>query len=139
MRETNSFIYIEEKNNIGTVNIYSKNRESLKACREKVNNFITVPTPGDVYEGTVKTVQQYLAYIEFLPGKIGILKVNDLDWCHVDDMQTVLHVGDIIDVKLMERQGINKFVLSHKVLLKNPTENCSKEKENVQSRIPDNI
>ena len=67
------------------------------------------------------------------------MKVNDLDWCHVDDMQTVLHVGDIIDVKLMERQGINKFVLSHKVLLKNPTENCSKEKENVQSRIPDNI
>ena len=139
MRETNSFIYIEEKNNIGTVNIYSKNRESLKACREKVNNFITVPTPGDVYEGTVKTVQQYLAYIEFLPGKIGILKVNDLDWCHVDDMQTVLHVGDIIDVKLMERQGINKFVLSHKVLLRNTAENYGKEKENVQSRIPDNI
>ena len=82
-----------------------------------------------------------MAYIEFLPGKIGILKVNDLDWCHVDDMQTVLHVGDIIDVKLMERQGINKFVLSHKVLLKNPAEKVKNEKneENFESRIPDNI
>lgn len=124
---------------MGIVKIYSKNRESLKACREKVNNFIAVPTLGDVYEGTVKTVQQYFACVEFLPGKIGILEVNDLDWCHVEDMQTVLHVGDIIDVKLMQRQGINKFVLSHKVLLKNPNENCGKVKESVQSRIPDNI
>ena len=136
MKETSSFIYIEEKNSIGTVKIYSKNRKSLKACRERVNKFITVPIVGDIYEGTVKTVQQSLAYIEFLPGKIGILKVNDLDLCHIEDMQSVLRVGDLVDVKLMEKQGNNKYILSHKVLLEKSTK---KENENEKHRIPDNI
>lgn len=142
MRETNSFISITEKADGGIVKIYSRDKASLEKCEELIRMNAVVPAEGEVYDGTVTFVQDFGAYIEFLPGKIGLLKINDLDWCQVDNMHKFLHVGDKIDVKLIKDHGNGKYLLSHKILLKRK-EDVDKNEDtgigDIANRIPDNI
>ena len=148
MRETNSFISISEKTDGGIVKIYSRDKDSLQKCEELIRQNAIVPVEGNVYDGTVTFVKPFGAYVEFLPGKIGLLGINELDWCQIDNMQNFLHVGDKIEVKLIKDQGNGKYILSHKVLIErqqpiSANANINKkddiDKKNTASRVPDNI
>ena len=132
--DTKCFIFIDEKDTYGIVKIYSPNSEALTLCEKKINDIINVNIKiGDVYEdATVTNTYCNGAIVEFTPGKKGYLKASELDWNIVQDIRSVLHVGDKISVKIIAEQGHGRYVLSHKVLL-NTNQNNNNERKNVNN------
>lgn len=117
-RQTGATVIIEEVNDCGEVEIFSANKESLDAALKWVKSIVAVPEVGEVYEGVVKAIQSYGAFVEILPGKEALLHVSELAWTRVKDVNEYLKVGDKIEVKLIgtdEKTG--KLRLSRKVLL----------------------
>jgi polyribonucleotide nucleotidyltransferase len=82
---------------------------------------VAVPEVGDVYEGTVKGIKEFGAFVEFLPGKQGLLHISEIMWKRLENMDNVFQEGDKVKVKLI---GIDpktgKFKLSRKALLPKP-------------------
>ena len=102
--------------------------EALNAVIERINLICTKPEVGEVYEGTIKTITAFGAFVEFLPNTDGLLHVTEIAYRHIDNVEDVLKVGDKIKVKLIEiDEKTGKFRLSHKVLLPKP-EGYSEEK-----------
>lgn len=120
-RETGSTIVIEEVGEFGIIDIVSNNKASIDAVREKIRRIVAVPEVGDVYNGTVKTITAFGAFVEILPGKDGLLHISEIEWSRLKDVESVLKVGDKIDVKLIEVDAkTGKLKLSRKVLLPRP-------------------
>jgi polyribonucleotide nucleotidyltransferase len=120
-RETGSTIVIEEVGEFGIIDIVSNNKASIDAVREKIKRIVSVPEVGDVYHGTVKTITAFGAFVEILPGKDGLLHISEIEWSRLKDVESVLKVGDKIDVKLIEVDPkTGKLKLSRKVLLPRP-------------------
>lgn len=120
-KDTNTTITIEEKDSWGSVQIASPDKEGMEEAIKRIKAIITVPEVGEVYDGTVKSVMPYGVFVEFLPGKDGLLHVTEMSWNRIDDPSTVVKEGDQIRVKLVgiDKQS-GKFKLSHKVLTPKP-------------------
>lgn len=120
-RETNTTITIEEVGEFGNVQVCSADKEGLTKALAKIRAIVAVPEVGEVYDATVKSIMPYGAFVEFMPGKEGLLHVTELDWKRIENVEDVLKEGDEIRVKLI---GIDKqtgkFKLSHKVLIPKP-------------------
>jgi polyribonucleotide nucleotidyltransferase len=120
-KTTGATIVIEEVDGKGIVNIFATNKESMDAAVSKVKGIVTVPEIGETYDGVVKAIQTYGAFVEFLPGKDGLLHISEIKWERLDNMEGVLEVGEKLKVKLVEiDQKTGKFRLSRKVLLPKP-------------------
>lgn len=120
-KETNTIITIEEVGDQGVVEIASVNKEGIEAAVKKIKGIVAVPEIGEVYEGTVKNIQAFGAFVEFLPGKDGLLHVSEISWNRIDNVEDVLKVGDHINVKLVDiDKKTGKFKLSHRVLTPKP-------------------
>jgi polyribonucleotide nucleotidyltransferase len=100
--ETNSTIVIEEVGEFGIIDIVAVDKDSIEAAKQRIKNIIAVPEMGDVYHGTVKNITSFGAFVEILPGKDGLLHISEIDWQHIKDVESVLKVGDKIDVKLID-------------------------------------
>ena len=120
-RETGTTINIEEVGNYGEVSIFSPAKEGLDKAVAWVKGIVAVPEVGSVYESKVKSVMPYGAFVEFLPGKQGLLHISEVSWKRLETMEGVLKEGDTVKVKLI---GIDhktgKFKLSRKVLMPKP-------------------
>ncbi|ULQ57475.1 polyribonucleotide nucleotidyltransferase [Flavihumibacter rivuli] len=120
-RETTTTINIEEKNNMGEVSIFGTKKESVDRAVAWVKGITAVPTVGDTYEATVKSIQPYGAFVEFLPGKQGLLHISEVSWKRLETLDGVLKEGDVVKVKLTGTDPKSgKFKLSRKVLLPKP-------------------
>jgi polyribonucleotide nucleotidyltransferase len=120
-RETGTTINIEEKNNMGEVSIFGTDKEKVDKAHNWIKGIVAVPTVGDVYEATVKTIQPYGAFVEFLPGKQGLLHISEVSWKRLESLEGVLNEGDVVKVKLTGTDPkTGKFKLSRKVLLPKP-------------------
>jgi polyribonucleotide nucleotidyltransferase len=120
-RETGSTIVIEEVGDFGIIDIVSSNKESIDAVKERIKRIVAIPEIGEVYRGTVKNITAFGAFVEILPGKDGLLHISEIDWTRLKDVESVLKVGDVIDVKLIEVDSkTGKLKLSRKVLLPRP-------------------
>ena len=120
-RETGATITIEEVNNAGRVSIFATDKEVLNKARSIVEEIVTPPEEGKVYEGTVKKITDFGAFVEFMKGKEGLLHISEITWERLASMEGVLEEGEEIQVKLMEvDQRSGKFRLSRKVLLPKP-------------------
>jgi polyribonucleotide nucleotidyltransferase len=120
-KDTNTIITIEEVNEQGVVEISSVNKEGIDAAIKRIKGIVAVPEIGEVYEGTVKNIQPFGAFVEFLPGKDGLLHVSEISWNRVDNVEDVLKVGDHVNVKLVDvDKKTGKFKLSHRVLTPKP-------------------
>lgn len=120
-RETNSTIVIEEVGEFGIIDIVSNNKESIDAVKERIKRIVAIPEIGEVYHGTVKNITAFGAFVEILPGKDGLLHISEIDWTRLKDVESVLKVGDQIDVKLIEVDSkTGKLKLSRRVLLPKP-------------------
>ena len=119
--ETETTISIEEIDGKGLVQVFSKNAENLDKAMKWVKSIVAVPEVGEVYEGKVKSIMPYGAFVEFMKGKDGLLHVSEIKWERVDDPTQILEEGEDIKVKLI---GIDKksgkFKLSRKALLPKP-------------------
>lgn len=120
-KETKTTIVIEEKGEFGVIDIVSVNKEGIEAALAKIKGITTVPEIGQEYDGEVKNLQTFGAFVEFLPGKDGLLHISELAWERVNNVEDVLKVGDKIKVKLIEvDKKTGKYKLSHRVLLPKP-------------------
>ncbi len=120
-RETGSTIVIEEVGEFGIIDVVSSNKASIDAVKEKIKRIVAVPEVGEVYQGVVKNIQPFGAFVEILPGKDGLLHISEIDWKRLETVEGVLKVGDKIEVKLVDIDPkTNKLKLSRKVLLPRP-------------------
>ena len=120
--ESGASISIEEQDNYGVVEIAANNKESLDCAVRKVKAIVAVPEVGETYDAVVKSIMPYGAFVEFMPGKEGLLHISEISWARIEDMEKAgLKEGDKIDVKLLEiDKKTGKFKLSHKVLTPRP-------------------
>jgi polyribonucleotide nucleotidyltransferase len=119
--DTGAVIVIEEKDGMGIVDISSPNKEAIDAALARIKGITTLPEVGTEYEGKVKSIVEFGAFVEFLPGREGLLHISEVDWKRLDSMQGIFNEGDIVRVKLLAvDQKTGKFRLSRKVLLPRP-------------------
>lgn len=120
-RETNSVIVIEEVGEFGIIDIVAVDKASIDAVLKKIKGIVAIPEVDQVYDGVVKNIQPFGAFVEILPGKDGLLHISEIDWTRLETVESVLKVGDQIQVKLIEiDKKTGKLKLSRKVLLPRP-------------------
>lgn len=120
-RETNTIITIEEVGNEGLIEIASNDKASIDKAIAKIRGIVTVPEVGEVYDGKVKNIMTFGAFVEILPGKDGLLHISEISWDRLEKMDGVFKEGEIIKVKLIEVDAkTGKLKLSRKVLLPKP-------------------
>ena len=119
--ETGTVIVIEEIDDTGVVQISSTGKEGIEEALNRIRMIVAVPEVGKVYNGTVKSIVAFGAFIEILPGKDGLLHISEIDWQRHESADEVFKEGDKIDVQLIgveEKTG--KLKLSRRVLLPKP-------------------
>ncbi|MDD2396182.1 MAG: S1 RNA-binding domain-containing protein, partial [Sphaerochaeta sp.] len=97
----------------GTVTIYGRNNASAQLAKELVKSIVEEPEVGRIYEGTVKRIMDFGAFIEILPGKEGLCHISKLAKTRVQNVEDVLKVGQVVPVKLMEIDRQNRLNLSY--------------------------
>lgn len=120
-KDTGATIIIEEKDNMGKINIFSNNQESMNAAISRIRAIVAQPEIGETYTGKVKNIMPFGAFVEFMPGKDGLLHISEIKWERLENMEGVLEPGEEIMVKLIDvDKKTGKFKLSRKVLLPKP-------------------
>jgi polyribonucleotide nucleotidyltransferase len=120
-RVTGTTINIEEVNNMGEVSVFGVNKEGVAKAEAWIKGIVAVPVVGDVYEATVKSIMPFGAFVEFLPGKQGLVHISEVSWKRLETLEGVLNDGDLIKVKLIGTDPKSgKFKLSRKILLPKP-------------------
>ncbi len=120
--ETGATISIEEIDGYGRVEIAANNKTAIDAALAKIKGIVTVPEVGEVYEGKVRSIMPYGCFVEFLPGKDGLLHISEIDWKRLETVEEAgIKEGDMIEVKLVDIDPkTGKFKLSRKVLMPRP-------------------
>lgn len=120
-KETGATVNIEEVDDKGVVTVFAVNKDAMLAAVGRIKTIVAVPDVGEVYEGKVKSIMPFGAFIEFMPGKDGLLHISEIKWERLEKMDGVLEVGEEISVKLIGvDKKTGKFRLSRKVLLPKP-------------------
>ena len=120
--ETGAVITIEEIGDQGRVEIAANNKTAIDAAIAKIKGIVAIPEVGETYPSKVKSVMPYGAFVEFMPGKEGLLHISEIDWKRIETMDEAgIKEGDVIDVKLLDiDQKTGKFKLSRKALMPRP-------------------
>lgn len=120
-RMSGATVNIEEKEGAGWVSVFSNNQTSMDLALNRIKGIVAIPEEGAVYEGVVKTLQPFGAFVEFMPGKDGLLHISEIKWERLETVEGILNVGDKIQVKLVEvDKKTGKYRLSAKALLPRP-------------------
>jgi polyribonucleotide nucleotidyltransferase len=123
-RETNAVIVLEEVGDKGVIDISSDNKANIDAAIARIRAIASVPEIGEIYEGTVKSIMPYGAFVEFMPSKQGLLHISEISWARLDSLEGVLAEGDKIKIKLMDVDPkTGKYRLSRKALEPKPEKN----------------
>lgn len=122
-KETKTVIVIEETPKGGRVDIVASDKASIDAAMRRVKNIVFPPTAeiGEEYEGIVKSIMPYGAFVEIMPGVDGLLHVSELEWRKVEKVEEVLTVGQMVKIKITGKDPKSgKMKLSRKILLPKP-------------------
>jgi polyribonucleotide nucleotidyltransferase len=118
---TGATVVIEEINNKGVVNVFASNKDVMEAALRRIRGIVAIPEVGQVYDGKVKSIMPFGAFVEFMPGKDGLLHISEIKWERLETMEGVLEEGEEVKVKLIEiDKKTGKFRLSRKVLIPRP-------------------
>ena len=108
----------EEEQGKGRVEVFGPNATSVNAAMRLIRGIVATPEIGEVYEATVKSIMPYGAFVEFMPGKQGLLHISEISNKRLETMDGVLKENEVIKVKLMDvDKKTGKFRLSRKVLM----------------------
>ncbi|MBU6176181.1 MAG: polyribonucleotide nucleotidyltransferase [Bacteroidetes bacterium] len=125
-RETGTTINLEEVNNRGEVSIFSTNKESVDKAVAWIKGIVAVPQIGDTYDAVVKSIMPFGAFVEFLPGKQGLVHISEVSWKRLETLDGLVKEGDPMKVKLIGTDPKSgKFKLSRKALLPKPERTAS--------------
>jgi polyribonucleotide nucleotidyltransferase len=119
-RETGATISIEEVGNQGVVQIFADNKEAIDKAVSRIKAIASKPEVGEIYEGKVKSIMPFGAFVEIMPGKDGLLHISEIDHRRIETMDGIFEVGDEVRVKLLDVDKQGKLKLSRKVLLPKP-------------------
>ena len=122
--ETGATITIEEVDGVGKVQVSAPDKASIEAALAKIKAIAAVPEVGEVYDSKITSIMPYGCFVEFMPGKEGLLHISEIAWKHLETVEeTGLKEGDHISVKLLEiDEKTGKFRLSHRVLEEKPAD-----------------
>ena len=120
--DTQTVISIDEEDGVGKVQVSAPSKDAINAAMAKIKAIVAVPEVGEVYKGVVRSVMPYGCFVEFLPGKDGLLHISEIDWKRLETVEEAgIKEGDEIEVKLIDiDQKTGKFKLSHRVLIEKP-------------------
>jgi len=114
-------VAIEERDGKGFIEVFSSTADAMNIATGMIKAIVAVPEVGETYHGTVKNIMDFGAFVEFMPGKDGLLHISEITWERLNTMEGVFKEGDKIDVKLIEvDKKTGKFRLSRKALLPKP-------------------
>jgi polyribonucleotide nucleotidyltransferase len=119
-RETGATISIEEKDGKGIIQIFADNKDAIDQATTRIKNIVAKPEVGEIYEGKVKSIMPFGAFVEIMPGKDGLLHISEIDWKRYETMDGIFQVGDEVRVKLLDVDKQGKLKLSRKALLPRP-------------------
>ena len=121
-KTTNTTITITEKDGKGIVDIFGTDKEGMDAALARINGIVAVPEIGEIYNGKIRSIVAFGAFVEILPGKDALLHISEIDYKRFETMEeTGLQEGDMIEVKLIGSDPkTGKLKLSRKVLLEKP-------------------
>ncbi|MBK5253280.1 MAG: polyribonucleotide nucleotidyltransferase [Peptostreptococcaceae bacterium] len=114
--ETGVKIDINEEN-VGQINIYSNDGESAEIAKKMIEDLVKEVEVGVIYEGEVKRIMNFGAFIEVLPGKEGLLHISKMSNERVEKVEDVMNIGDKVTVKVTEIDNQNRINLSRKDLV----------------------
>ncbi len=120
--DTGTTITIDEEDGVGKIQVSGPDKDSIDSAIAKIRAIVAIPEVGEVYEGTVRSIMPYGCFVEFMPGKDGLLHISEIDWKRLETVEEAgIKEGDKIQVKLMEIDPkTGKFKLSHRVLIEKP-------------------
>ena len=120
--ETGATITIDEEDGVGKIQVSGPNKESIDAAVAKIRAIVAIPEVGEVYDAKVVSIMPYGCFVEFMPGKEGLLHISEIAWKRLETVEeTGIKEGDTIQVKLLEIDDkTGKFRLSHRVLEEKP-------------------
>lgn len=118
-KQTGTTITITEKDNKGYVDIFGEDKGALDSALARIKEIVAIPEVGEVYNGKIRSIVAFGAFVEILPGKDGLLHISEIGNKRYETMEeTGLKEGDMIEVKLIDIDPKNgKLKLSRKVLL----------------------
>ena len=120
--ETGATITIDEEDGVGKIQVSGPNKESIDAAIAKIRAIVAIPEVGETYNAKVVSIMPYGCFVEFMPGKEGLLHISEIAWKRLETVEEAgLKEGDSITVKLLEiDEKTGKFRLSHRVLEEKP-------------------
>ena len=124
--ETGSDVEIQDS---GVVNIFAPDSPTLEKTINLINSYVKDPEVGEIYEGTVKDIKEFGAFVEILPGVEGLCHISELAYKRVMNVEEILKIGDTVKVKIIESRG-GKYSLSRKALLEKPDDYTEEENNN---------
>ena len=120
--QSGAIVSIEEIDNGGYIEVAASNKESIDKAMAMINAIVELPEEGKTYTGTVRSILEFGAFIEFMPGRDGLLHISEISWDRVDNMEASgIKEGDTLEVKLIEiDKKTGKYRLSMRALQPKP-------------------
>jgi polyribonucleotide nucleotidyltransferase len=115
--ESGAKIEIEDD---GTVRVIAVNTESAEIALTRIKEITAEPEVGAIYEGEVRSILPFGAFVQIMPGRDGLLHISEIAYRRLERVEEELQVGDLVKVKVLEVNGDGKVRLSRKVLLEKP-------------------
>ncbi len=115
-------VSIDEIDNAGYIEVAANNREAMDKALELINAIVELPEEGKVYTGTVRSILDFGAFVEFMPNRDGLLHISEISWDRLENMEASgLKEGDTVQVKLIEiDKKTGKYRLSMRALMEKP-------------------
>lgn len=107
-------------NDDGTVFISSISGEGAETAAKIIRDMTAEVEIGEVYSGQVTRIMNFGAFVEILPGREGLIRISDMDWTFVESIESILNVGDNVEVKVSEIDDQGRVNLSRKAMLPKP-------------------
>lgn len=120
--ESGAIVSIDEIDEGGFIEVAASNKDSIDRALAMINAIVELPEEGKVYTGTVRSIMEFGAFVEFMPHRDGLLHISEIAWERLDDMEASgLKEGDQVQVKLIEiDKKTGKYRLSMRALLPKP-------------------
>ena len=120
--ESGATVSIDEIEEGGHIEVAAPNRDAIDKALAMINAIVELPEEGKVYDGTVRSIMDFGAFVEFMPHRDGLLHISEIAWERLDDMEASgLKEGDKVQVKLIEiDKKTGKYRLSMRALLPKP-------------------
>ncbi|MEO1300839.1 MAG: polyribonucleotide nucleotidyltransferase [Bacteroidota bacterium] len=117
-RETGATIIVEEIGTEGVIKLFAPDQDSIQQAEQKIKAITAQPVVGEVYVGKVKSILPFGAFVEFMPGREGLLHISEVKLERIADLSQVLEIGEMIQIKLTDVDPkTGKYRLSRKALL----------------------